>query len=69
MEFYLDTRDKEVLTAALDKIRIMSAIRMLFLIATTDQGNEELVERRQEHTTADLEELVSKVDNLPLSPR
>ena len=66
-EYYLDTRDEAVLTAALDKIRIVSAVRMLFLIATTDQGSEKLVKRRLERTTADLEELASKVDGLALA--
>ena len=35
----------------------------------TDQGSEELVKRRLEHTTADLKELVSKVDDLTLVRR
>lgn len=66
IEYYLDTKDKTMLTAALDKIRIISAIRMLFLVATTDQGGEDLVERRLKHTTEDLEKLVSKVNDLTL---
>ena len=62
----LDTRDEAVLTAVLDKTRIVSAVRMLFLIAAADQGRKELVKRRLEHTTADLGELASKVDDLTL---
>lgn len=66
LEYYLDTRDEALLAATLDKIRTVSAVRMLFFIATTDQGSEELVEKRLKHTVADLEELVSKVDHLTL---
>ena len=66
MEYYFASSDKAVLSAALDKIRIVSAIRFLFLLATTDQGSEDEVNIMIRHTTADLEDLVLRVDELTL---
>ena len=65
-EYYFATSDKAVLSTALDKIRIISAIRFLFLLATTDQGSEDEVKIMIRHTTADLEELVLRVHELTL---
>ena len=65
-EYYFATSDKAVLSTALDKIRIISAIRFLFLLATTDQGSEDEVNKMIRHTTTDLEDLVFKVDELTL---
>ena len=66
MEYYFATSDEAILSVALDKIRIVSAIRFLFLLATTDQGSEEEVNKMIRHTTTDLEDLVFKVDELTL---
>ena len=65
-EYYFDTSDKAVLSTALDKIQIISAIRFLFLLATTDQGSEDEVKIMIRHTTAVLEELVLRVHELTL---
>jgi uncharacterized protein (TIGR02172 family) len=66
MEYYFATSDKAILSVALEKIRIVSAIRFLFLLATTDQGSEDEVNKMIRHTTTDLEDLVFKVDELTL---
>ena len=66
MEYYFASSDKDLLSASLDKIRIVSAIRFLFLLATTDQGSEDHVSLMVTHTTADLEDLVFRVDELTL---
>ena len=66
MEYYFATSDTAVLSAALDKIRIVSAVRFLFLLATTDQGSEDDVNIMVRHTTADLEDIAFRVDELTL---
>lgn len=66
LEKYFDTADKAELSAINDKIRLMSAIRFLYLLAVTDLKNGDLGERRIKRTQDHISELLKKVNGFEI---
>ncbi len=66
LEKYFDTADKAELSAINDKIRLMSAIRFLYLLAVTDLKNGALGERRIKRTQDHISELLKKVNGFEI---
>ncbi len=61
--YFGDTSDEER-SAIVDRIRIVAAVRFLYIIAVSDLKNGELGATRIEHTRKNLEELIPRVDGL-----
>ena len=63
--YFADTKADER-EEALKKIRLVAAIRFLFIIETSDLKNGELGERRIAHTIKHIDELLPEVNSLAL---
>jgi len=63
---YMGTDDAATLQRASDKIRVLAAVRFLFIIAVSDLKNTPLAPVRIAHTRANLDELLPRVDSLLL---
>lgn len=66
MELYFGTEDKTVLGRMEDKIRVVAAVRFLYLLTVTGLKHHDLTPRRIQHTREQLAELLSRVDSLEL---
>ena len=66
LENYFDSADAEKLTALQNKIRLVAAVRFLWLIGGTELKTDELSVTRIRHTRAILDDLLEKVDSLTL---
>jgi len=66
LELYLGTTDKTELNRASDKIRIVAAIRFLYILSVSDLKQGELGQRRISHTRQHIDELLRSVDTLVL---
>lgn len=64
LKMYLDTDDEEILKEYTDRIRIITYIRFLFIIVTSDIKNSELGALRIKHASEHLSALVSRVEHL-----
>lgn len=60
---YFDTADKEEISAINDKIKLLAAIRFLYLLAITDLKKGELGEKRIRRSQEHIKELLFKVDS------
>ena len=61
--YFDETTDEERLAIA-DRVRIVAAVRFLYIIAVSDLKNSELGDKRIKHTKKNLEELIKRVDTL-----
>ena len=66
MELYFGTEDRAVLSGLEDKIRVVAAIRFLYLLTYTSLKHHELTELRTKHVSEQLQVLLSRVDSLEL---
>ena len=63
---YFDIRDEVEKGRILDKIRLVAAIRFLYLLESTDLKEGELGKLRISHTVQHIDEILGKVDTLAL---
>ena len=64
LEYYLETNDAAIIQSETQKIKLIAAVRFLYILAISNLKEGPLGERRIRHTKEHIGELMNQMENL-----